>query len=40
MSLCVSVVIQAGVNITHCSTQIKAAVDTEQKKILWIPTIS
>ncbi|CAO1331945.1 unnamed protein product [Diamesa serratosioi] len=32
----ISVVIQ-GVNITHMSTQIKAAVDVEQKKLLWIP---
>jgi hypothetical protein len=30
-------VISAGVNITHMSTQIKAAVDAEQKKILWVP---
>jgi discs large protein 5 len=32
----ISVVIQ-GVNITHMSTQIKTAVDVEQKKILWVP---
>lgn len=33
------VVIQ-GVNITHMSTQIKTAVDVEQKKILWVPSHS
>ncbi|XP_058058748.1 disks large homolog 5 [Anopheles bellator] len=31
----ISVVI-SGVNITHMCTQIKAAVDSEQKKILWV----
>lgn len=30
-------VIPAGVNITHMSTQIKAAVDEEQSKVLWVP---
>lgn len=30
-------VIPAGVNITHMSTQIKAAVDEEQNKVLWVP---
>ncbi|XP_058826246.1 disks large homolog 5 [Topomyia yanbarensis] len=32
----ISVVI-SGVNIAHMCTQIKAAVDSEQKKILWVP---
>lgn len=32
-----SAVIPAGVNITHMSTQIKAAVDEEQNKALWVP---
>lgn len=32
-----SAVIHAGVNITHMSTQIKAAVDEEQSKVLWVP---
>lgn len=32
----IPVVIQ-GVNINHISTQIKTAVDAEQKKILWVP---
>lgn len=33
-------VIPAGVNITHMSTQIKAAVDEEQTKVLWVPMSS
>lgn len=33
----VTAVIPAGVNITHMSTQIKAAVDEEQTKVLWVP---
>lgn len=33
-------VIPAGVNITHMSTQIKAAVDEEQNKALWVPITS
>lgn len=33
-------VIPAGVNITHMSTQIKAAVDEEQTKVLWVPQAS
>lgn len=33
----ISAVIPAGVNITHMSTQIKAAVDEEQNKSLWVP---
>lgn len=32
-----SAVVPAGVNITHMSTQIKAAVDEEQNKVLWVP---
>lgn len=36
----ISVVIPAGVNITHMSTQIKAAVDEEQNKALWVPITS
>ncbi|XP_062549352.1 disks large homolog 5 isoform X2 [Armigeres subalbatus] len=35
----ISVVI-SGVNIAHMCTQIKAAVDSEQKKILWVPVTS
>lgn len=35
--LCLLTVVIQGVNITHMSTQIKTAVDTEQKKILWVP---
>lgn len=31
-------VIQAGVNTTHICTQVKDAVEKEQKKIIWIPT--
>lgn len=30
--------ISAGGNITHMSTQIKDAVEKEQRKILWVPT--
>lgn len=29
-----------GANITHLSTQIKAAVDKEQTKVLWVPVSS
>lgn len=33
-----SAIIPAGVvNITHICNQVKAAVDAEQKKILWVP---
>jgi discs large protein 5 len=32
----ISVIIQ-GVNLTHMSSQVKTAVDVEQKKILWVP---
>ncbi|XP_055681938.1 disks large homolog 5 isoform X1 [Lutzomyia longipalpis] len=33
----ISAVIPAGVNIHHMSSQVKAAVEDEQKKVLWIP---
>ncbi|XP_055386294.1 disks large homolog 5 [Condylostylus longicornis] len=33
----ISTVIPAGVNITHMSTQIKASVEEEQSKVLWVP---
>lgn len=36
-SLCFPTVVIHGVNVTHMSTQIKTAVDIEQKKILWVP---
>lgn len=32
--------IPAGVTITHMSTQIKAAVDEEQNKLLWVPVVN
>ncbi|GLG94078.1 Disks large 1 tumor suppressor protein, partial [Gryllus bimaculatus] len=33
----ISAVIPAGVNVAYMCTQVKAAVDTEQKKVLWVP---
>lgn len=30
-------IIPAGVNINHMSSQVKVAVEDEQKKVLWIP---
>lgn len=34
--LCAAI-IPAGVNINHMSSQVKVAVEDEQKKVLWIP---
>jgi hypothetical protein len=33
----VAAVIPAGVNVAYMCTQIKVAVDQEQKKTLWVP---
>lgn len=30
-------IIPAGVNINHMSSQVKVAVEDEQKKVLWVP---
>ncbi|CAK9821504.1 Disks large homolog 5 [Anthophora retusa] len=34
---CISAVIPAGVNVAYICTQVKAAVDEEQSKALWVP---
>lgn len=34
----VTAVIPAGVNVAYMCTQIKAAVDLEQSKTLWVPS--
>lgn len=33
----ISAVIPAGVNVAYICTQVKAAVDEEQSKALWVP---
>ena len=35
--LCIIAIIPAGVNIAYICTQVKAAVDEEQSKALWVP---
>lgn len=34
----ITAVIPAGVNVAYMCTQIKAAVDLEQSKTLWVPS--